>query len=41
MANYLSALNYFTAGEIDQGVQELAAAASKLMDDYTVSRVQD
>ena len=41
MANYLSALNYFTAGQIDQGVQELAAAASKPIDDYTVSRVQD
>lgn len=38
LANYLSAFNYFNAGQIDQGVQDLAAAAGKSLDDYTVSR---
>ncbi len=41
LANYLSALNYFSSGQIDQGVQELTAASDKPMADYTVSRVQD
>jgi RNA polymerase sigma factor (sigma-70 family) len=41
LANYLSAYNYFNSGQTDQGVQELAAAAGKPFDDYTVSRVQD
>jgi RNA polymerase sigma factor (sigma-70 family) len=41
LANYLSALNYFNSGQIDQGVQELAAAAGKQMEDYTASRGQD
>ncbi len=41
LANYLSALNYFSSGQMDQGVQELAAASDKPMDDYTVSRIQD
>ena len=41
LANYLSALNYFNAGQIDQGVQELAAASGKPFEDYTINRVQD
>ena len=41
LANYLSALNYFNSGEIDQGVQELTAASGKQFDDYTLDRVQD
>jgi RNA polymerase sigma factor (sigma-70 family) len=41
LANYLSSLNYFSSGQMDQGVQELAAASDKPMDDYTVSRIQD
>jgi RNA polymerase sigma factor (sigma-70 family) len=40
-ANYLSAFNYFNSGQIDQGVQELAAASGKQFDDYTLDRVQD
>jgi RNA polymerase sigma factor (sigma-70 family) len=40
LANYLSALNYFNAGEIDRGVQELSAASGKPLDDYSVSRIQ-
>ncbi len=41
MANYLSALNYFNAGQTDQGVHELVASAGKPLEDYTVNRVQD
>jgi len=41
LANYLSALNYFNSGQIDQGVQELAAASGKGFDDYTLVRSQD
>jgi RNA polymerase sigma factor (sigma-70 family) len=41
LANYLSALNYFKAGQTDQGVQELAAASGKQFQDYTLDRVQD
>ena len=41
LANYLSAFNYFNSGQIDQGVQELAAASGKQLDDYTLARVQD
>ncbi len=41
LANYLSALNYFNSGQIDQGVQELATASGKQMDDYTLERIQD
>jgi len=41
LANYLSALNYFNSGQIDQGVQELTAASGKSLDDYTVSRVEN
>lgn len=40
LANYLSAFNYFNSGQIDQGVQELAAASGKPFDDYTVDRVE-
>ncbi|MGH7952752.1 MAG: RNA polymerase sigma factor [Limisphaerales bacterium] len=41
LVNYLSALNYFNSGQIDQGVQELTAASGKQLDDYTLDRVQD
>jgi RNA polymerase sigma factor (sigma-70 family) len=41
LANYLSALNYFNSGQIDQGVQELSAASGKQFNDYTLSRYQD
>ena len=41
LANYLSALNYFSSGQIDQGVQELTAASGKPLDDYTLNRMQD
>jgi tetratricopeptide (TPR) repeat protein len=41
LANYLSALNYFNAGEIDQGVQELTAAAGKSLNDYNANRTED
>jgi RNA polymerase sigma factor (sigma-70 family) len=41
LANYLSALNYFKAGQTDQGVQELTAISGKPLDDYTLARVQD
>lgn len=38
LANYLSAFNYFNSGQIDKGVQDLAAASGKSLDDYTVGR---
>ncbi|HEY1789766.1 MAG TPA: sigma-70 family RNA polymerase sigma factor [Verrucomicrobiae bacterium] len=38
---YLSALNYFNAGQIDQGVQELAASSNKSFQDYTTDRMED
>jgi RNA polymerase sigma factor (sigma-70 family) len=42
LANYLSALNYFNSGQIDQGVQELTAASGKQQfQDYTLDRAQD
>jgi hypothetical protein len=41
LANYLSAFNYFNSGQIDQGVQELAAASGKPFEDYTVERIQN
>jgi hypothetical protein len=42
LANYLSALNHFKAGQTDQAVQELTAAAGKSQyQDYTQFRVQD
>lgn len=42
LANYLSALNYFKAGQRDLAVQELLAASSKQQyQDYTQNRVQD
>ncbi|MGH7992067.1 MAG: RNA polymerase sigma factor [Limisphaerales bacterium] len=41
LANYLSAINYFNTGQIDQGVQELSAASGKSLDDYTVSRAEN
>ena len=41
LANYLSAANYFKAGQIDQGVQELAAASTKSLDDYSSSRAEN
>jgi len=40
MANYLSAANYFDAGDIEHGLQELTAAAGKKLDDYNTSRAQ-
>jgi RNA polymerase sigma factor (sigma-70 family) len=41
LANYLSALDYFKAGQGDQALQELAAASGKSLDDYTVGRTED
>ena len=41
LANYLSALNYFNSGQMDQGVQELAAASGKKLQDYTLDRILD
>jgi RNA polymerase sigma factor (sigma-70 family) len=41
LANYLSALNYFNSGQIDQGVQELSAASGKPVGDYNAERVED
>ena len=41
LANYLSALNYFNSGQIDQGVQELTAASGKSLDDYNANRTED
>jgi len=42
LANYLSAREYFKAGQMDQGVQELVAASSKgQFQDYTLDRRQD
>jgi RNA polymerase sigma factor (sigma-70 family) len=41
LANYLSAFNDFNSGQVDQGVQELTAAADKGFDDYTLAWAQD
>lgn len=42
LANYLSARDYLKAGQTDQAVQELLAAAAKgVFQDYTLSRRQD
>ena len=42
LPNYLSALDYFKAGQPDQAVQELNAASSKQpFQDYTMDRIQD
>jgi hypothetical protein len=41
LANYLSALNYFKAGQTDQAVQELTAASGKPQyQDYSLDRTQ-
>jgi RNA polymerase sigma factor (sigma-70 family) len=41
LANYLSAFDYFKAGQRDQAVQELTAASGKQLNDYTLDRMQD
>jgi RNA polymerase sigma factor (sigma-70 family) len=42
LAYYLSAFDYFKAGQSDQGVQELVTASGKHgFDDYTLDRMQD
>jgi hypothetical protein len=42
LANYVSALDFFKAGQIDQGVQELIVADGKQQfQDYLMDRVQD
>jgi RNA polymerase sigma factor (sigma-70 family) len=42
LSYYLSALDYFKAGQSDQGVQELMTASGKHgFDDYTLDRMQD
>jgi hypothetical protein len=42
LPNYLSALDYFKAGQTDQAVQELLAASGKAQfDDYAARRAQD
>lgn len=40
MANYLSALNYFNSGQIEQGLQDMSSASGKSLNDYTVNRVE-
>ena len=40
LANYLSAYNYFNAGQIEQGIQELSASSGKEVSDYTSERAQ-
>jgi RNA polymerase sigma factor (sigma-70 family) len=40
LANYLSALNYFNSGQIDQGLRELIAASGKQLDDYVLNSEQ-
>src|SRR5437867_3882308 len=42
LPNYLSALDYFKAGQADQAVQELIAASGKQQfQDFTLARMQD
>ena len=41
LANYLSAYNYFNAGQIDQGIQEMTASAGKAIDEYTSDQAQE
>jgi RNA polymerase sigma factor (sigma-70 family) len=41
LANYLSALNDFKAGQADQALQELSSASGKPLDDYTISRAEN
>src|SRR5205823_14320611 len=42
LPNYLSALDYFKAGQADQAVQELIAASGKQQfQDFTLDRMQD
>jgi hypothetical protein len=42
LANYLSALDHFKAGQTDQAVQDLVAASGKAQfQDYSLDRVQD
>lgn len=42
LANYLSARDYFKAGQTDQAVQELTAASGKpQFQDFTLNRMQD
>ncbi len=42
LANYLSARDYFKAGQPDQAIRELTAAAAKpQFQDYTLDRMQD
>jgi len=41
LANYLSARDYFKSGQNDQAVQELLAAASKPIQDYSLDFVQN
>ena len=40
LANYLSALNDFNSGQTEQALREMAAAAGKSFQDYTLIRVQ-
>jgi hypothetical protein len=40
LGNYLSAFNYFDAGQTDKALQELNAASGKQFDDYTVDRIE-
>ncbi|MGD1020456.1 MAG: sigma-70 family RNA polymerase sigma factor [Verrucomicrobiia bacterium] len=41
LVNYLSALDYFKAGQTDQAVQDLAAASGKQQFQYSLDRYQD
>ena len=41
LANYLSAIDCFNSGQPDRALQEIANAAGKSFDDYSMSRVQD
>ena len=40
LANYMSAFNYFNAGQIDQGIEDLNAASGKQLDQYTLDRAE-
>ncbi len=41
LGNYLSALEYFKAGQSDQAIQQMLAANGKSFQDYTSERYQD
>jgi hypothetical protein len=40
LANYFSAINYFNAGQVDEGLKELSTASGKKLDSYHASQVE-